>query len=447
MTVVQVGVVVSRKAFEKLTEFSPTLGEGYNISYFIYQDYSEAEAICRENENRIDVFVFGGRFLFTIIKDKSLFERKPCFCVPGISKAELYGLLLRLAVHEKIEDFSRTYIDCIDASNNFLELKDILPQKYFPQTFHYAYDEDLPKKLIATHLALWREGKIDRSITRSSMVARTLEAAGMTVHYLYPSREDVNETFQAVSNYFRIKHLENNLVTIGQVSLYQASSGSFVEGEFDMEMKQVSVHKALLEFFKTKAIMGTIQYHFPIYEIFISKGALAGITGHYTRCSLLAYLEEVLPFKVCIGWGIGDDMRTARRHAQSAIIEAEKKGGTGSFVVNESEHVIGPLSAGNCLEYENHASPLLDEISRRTKLSITTLQKVMAVIAKSGDKILSAADLAYYLAITERSASRILSKLVADGLAEIAYAKPEKLRGRPRSFYALNFQASDSGSR
>ncbi|MEK4068922.1 HTH domain-containing protein [Peribacillus sp. FSL R5-0717] len=107
--------------------------------------------------------------------------------------------------------------------------------------------------------------------------------------------------------------------------------------------------------------------------------------------------------------------------------------------MTDTDKIIGPLGEGNCLEYLNGVNKSIQRISKDVGISTLQLQKIMAVISKTESNELTAEDLAYHLDVTVRSANRILNRLEEKGVARILYKKQEKLRGRPKKIYQIQF--------
>ena len=81
----------------------------------------------------------------------------------------------------------------------------------------------------------------------------------------------------------------------------------------------------------------------------------------------------------------------------------------------------------------------IDYLRKKTGLSSLTLHRVISVIQQKNTNSISAEELAFFLNVTVRSASRILSKLEASGAAIVAQQRQLNLRGRPTKIYTINF--------
>ena len=106
----------------------------------------------------------------------------------------------------------------------------------------------------------------------------------------------------------------------------------------------------------------------------------------------------------------------------------------------DDNRIIGPLSSPRRIDYSDAPSQPLSKLADRLSISPLYLSKISAVLSQRGVDTLSAEELAYFLNVTSRSASRILSKLEAGGLAVVQYHRQLNLRGRPAKIYKIYLQ-------
>ena len=138
--------------------------------------------------------------------------------------------------------------------------------------------------------------------------------------------------------------------------------------------------------------------------------------------------------------GCGSNVIDAHRNAHRAMKEALLCKSSAAFIVMEDNVIIGPLSSIRRITYSDSPSQNLSEISERLSISPLYLSKIISVLSQKGGDTLSAEELAFYLDITTRSASRILSKLETGGLATVQYNRQLNLRGRPAKIYKIHVQ-------
>lgn len=449
----RIGFIGPVEAIDIVKSYNINLENEISILYLPYSKLSDINELCTDNLALVDAFLFSGELPYLFVSKKISEYKKPCYFLP-LPREELYKLLLSLVVNNKDIDFSRIYIDFISIGYNCMGLDDIIPKNKFPYTFPHDMmeqinqnvndgmdDEELEqifKFMKSTHIDLFKKNKIDISITRIGNIVKNLRSKGLTTYYLFPGKSTTIHMINTIKNNIKLQSLENTLCTIGNISIYDTAKNiSIVDNEANL--KQVTLYKALIDYSLSNGIPYSIQNNGFNIEIYISKGLLMELTGNYTHCSLLEYIKNTLPYKVNIGWGIGFNIKDARENAENANQNSARSGGNCSFIITESKSIIGPLSEMNCLQYDNSKDEYIEELSLQTGLSSLTLKKLTSVMDKLNTDELSSKDVACYLGITERSANRILSKLLKGGFVSASYKTTEKLIGRPKRIYKFHF--------
>ena len=113
---------------------------------------------------------------------------------------------------------------------------------------------------------------------------------------------------------------------------------------------------------------------------------------------------------------------------------------TAAFIVLKDNVIVGPLSSARRIVYSDAPTEKLSQLGRQVGISPLYLSKIASVLEQKGSSTLSSEELAFFLNVTTRSASRILSKLESGGLAEVEYNRQLKLRGRPAKIYQIHIQ-------
>jgi predicted ArsR family transcriptional regulator len=101
--------------------------------------------------------------------------------------------------------------------------------------------------------------------------------------------------------------------------------------------------------------------------------------------------------------------------------------------------IIGPLSSARRISYSDAPNEQISRLSDRASISPLYVSKIISVLNQKGSDTLSSEELAFYLGITTRSASRILAKLEAGGVAVAQQRRQLNLRGRPSKIYKIDF--------
>ena len=164
------------------------------------------------------------------------------------------------------------------------------------------------------------------------------------------------------------------------------------------------------------------------------------LTSGYTTCLLTSSLFEMLPFSTHIGWGLGFDIVNAHQKAMRALQESRRDTNRYTYLVNESDEIVGPLCGDRTISYQLRPSPHTNKIAKALGISPINLEKLISLQEKKHITEFSAGDLAFYLDITPRSATRILQKLLQYGAATQINRLHLNSRGRPAAIYEIDLE-------
>jgi predicted transcriptional regulator len=429
---ITIGVITAHYSIEEIKQIEPFIRDQCKLTFIPYRQIREIKELYDRYHLFYDGILFSGELGYKILQMESTVFKTPTYYL-DIPEGDFYKRLFAISNSNKNLNFSRVCMDLINEENNFMGLKGVLSKEEFPYYLKLEYSEVIYEKTFQQHLSLWQEGKIDLSITRVSNIVDLLKQAGIPNIFIFPSKESILEQIQLIINELQISKLIENQLTIGVITIENQDTTS------DFDFKQILLHKALLEFNEKEKALSVIHQKHANFEVITSHAELRSLTNEFTECSVLQYLNQTLPFYVNIGWGIGTTLYQAKTSAQTANKQAESHEFPCSFVITAKEEVIGPLGEDTCLHYTKTVDPQLEQISEALGVSLLHIQKIMAVISKLQTNELTAEDLAYHLGITLRQANRILNKLEENGAAHISHRKQEKLRGRPKKVYKLDF--------
>lgn len=149
-------------------------------------------------------------------------------------------------------------------------------------------------------------------------------------------------------------------------------------------------------------------------------------------------LMRTLQVSVSGGIGFGSTAYEADENAHRALSFARRSGQGKWMVVTDDHSVIGPLSSSAqlCFSFAD-ATGLGRELAKRLKMSMTTVNRLLAVWDKLACDSVRADDMAFYLSITTRSARRILAMMVQEQLACVV-GEEVLVKGRPRKLYQIS---------
>ena len=433
----EIGIIGTEYLRDFIESAMKRLNLGVKHTLYTYDSFSDLAELYQRIPDRITGLITSGSFPSRIIL-KTFPDTKRIIRPFNNDNAGLYKLFLQLMKRSRSLDLSRVYADILEASG--LDLEEYL---YGETEITYSdaldsYTASLPldellnteQRLLDKHLELWRESKIDLSVTRFSYIATNLERAGFNVQFAYPSfsylRKVCLETVQAM----RISELHGKQVAVVQISVKNDGEANRGLHSLLQSLKRFNTVNQL-DFLIRSAPFG--------YEILTSRQVVGHITNEFTTCRLQEFLQNRHDFPIYMGYGIGEDMYQARINAVDANREAARLPYTTSCLINERDELIGPLRSGAPLVVSRELSESIRAASQKSGLSYLTIQKIKAVVGSSKESLTSR-DLANKLSITTRSANRFLCSLTEAGLAEIIEVRRGTTKGRPERVYNISLE-------
>lgn len=181
--------------------------------------------------------------------------------------------------------------------------------------------------------------------------------------------------------------------------------------------------------------------------VFAHRALLESATHHWEALPFVTAAREELGLTVAAGFGLGPSARLCVRFAEQAVARAEDEGGGCGYLISDRGVVVGPIGSEDALSftYREHA-PALEALARDTGLSATTLSRLAAADRKLGGRLISPAELAGALGLTEPSARRLLRTLTSHSLAVEAGTTQPTRRGRPAHLFRLLLASGEAGA-
>jgi hypothetical protein len=130
----------------------------------------------------------------------------------------------------------------------------------------------------------------------------------------------------------------------------------------------------------------------------------------------------------------------AEANARKSLGHTKKQGKKDIYLLDENDVLEGPLSNEERLRYSiiSNDENLID-VGEKTGLGVGTLAKILAFSDIRKSKVYDSKELAECLGVTERSARRILGKIVNSGYGKIYAKESTGNGGRPRILTELLF--------
>lgn len=416
-----------------------------NVEYDIvfYEDLPHLTEVFRENYLKYTAVLFSGQIPYLHIKKycPAEFATMPSQFI-DITERDLYFTLTKVQYENPGFRFRDALIDFLYEENNYLSLKEWLPEEDFPYTLSTSiqvFGEPNAYELVAKrHLELLEEGKIKYCFTRLTNLYMYFSHSDVIPILVTPSLKSMEAAVQKLLKEVEVHSLTKSQVVCGHLQF------NFVENDFlENEYRQVALYKAILDFNRTFGYSLLIYRSSLHNEIITNFSDYIRITNDETKCSLASFLHEHVPFKVKIGWGIGKTLAIAQAQAEKASSYCQKPF-TESYRINKEDKLLGPLDGTNVSTIVEQTHSFLEEIAKETNISVFQLEKLYDMMRTYDKNTFTAEEVSVHLSVSTRTANRLLKKLTEYSYAVIieTLATPSG-KGRPKNLFDLRLEQLD----
>ncbi len=331
--------------------------------------------------------------------------------------------------HDK--NISRISIDVVDEDiiQDTIRELGVTFKKIHSMPFAFHLDEEAYQK---RHLKLYDTGKVDALISGFGAVYENLKQKGLPVFRLYPSRIQIRERMDRLLAKITASNLKSAGIAVQIIHLGGLRHDSV--NQYDDLKKRGEFYLELLEY--ARSLQGSLFNIGNEFLIYSTRGVIR------TRLHM-AHFQRLLDWgnqrKIIIASGIGLGITAfeAEKSARKALANAFNQKQSCVFMVNQ-DRIRGPLGNEKELDYPIRTSEPRD-LDMADKIGITPgyLAKIRALMAKTEKDTFDAHDLALCLGISERSARRILKKIVDSGFGCIQGKETGSQVGRPKNLIQL----------
>ena len=432
-----IGVFTNEISLKRILKLDHIIRERSNITYLPYTSPEHLQFLYGENQGKFDGLLFNGSYPYNIIRK---FYPQVAECPHAyfdLSALDYYKTIACLAVQNPELDFSRVYFDRPQVPVDF---ESVFQREDCPKLGTASIDWpnvealDWYQPLQEYYKKIWDSGDVDLLVTRFASMGDYFEKNHIRHYYISPSQETMLETYQNLLHQLATNAILETAACVAFIDSPQALSESEQQALWDR-----------LQQFNQQAGMPFLTYRLQHrLEVTTNTSTLKELTQQYTSCPLAAFLTEKLPVPVCIGWGSASNVTEAYQNGLRALKQALSTGTTSTYIILEDNVMIGPLSSEHRLICSDVPDKNLMKLSEQVGISPLYLSKILYILQQKGGNTLSSEELAFFLNVTTRSASRILNKLEAGGLAQVEYSRQMNLRGRPAKIYAIQIPQSEA---
>ena len=433
--------ITSHHLYRQTCDALARIGADCDITVATYDNFEHISKIYRQYADVADAFLVSGPSAKRAIELSCGPNLKPITYYKVDSEA-LHRVLLKLAVENREQDFSRVIMDFLLPLGGGYTVKDFLALDDI-ESLDAALSDWIVRTgirevggaenaIIDRILELWREQAFDRVLCQYSSIVPVLDALEIPYLCPFPSDAYLKGLIHDVQARLELKQLQDNLPAIIHI---MPTHPSEVSGT-DMD----SLRQKIRAFVQDHLIDCVEQESGNALLLITSLHVVRYLTQDFRNCQLSAYMRQALDFPVVIGYGIGATVPHAISNVHVALREARVA--ERSFIMDHTGNLIGPLNSGNRMVVNTNTIANVSYLSKRCKLSTLTLQKLMAYLESTGNNNITTQELAQRFDITVRNANRILTNLCKGGVATPVYTQASHSRGRPVQVYNINFDIS-----
>ena len=417
----------STKIKDCLKEIDPRM----EIKIYNREKVDDTLEVINDCENECDAIMFTGCAVSEYVKDNYNIKKPYDFVSRG-------GTSIVKALWEIKSDnanFDKISIDVIE--NEVLEdiIKEfsIEPTNLYSNPFTKQTNE---AQAIMWHEELYNQGKTDVMITGFSDVYSELKKKGYPVYRLEPTIPLIKVAYKELKSKYALNKAQYSQIAVEIIS--------FTDNKNDIEyynsnmIKKSDMDRYIINY--VRSIQGSL---FPFgrneYIIFANKGAIYD-KENYNKLLELSKDIKHIGFSLNIGLGIGTTSYQAETNARKALLKSIDSKSSHIYMVDEDDTMIGPLGEEKSLNYSLKVSDeKLIHISESTGLSCESIVKIMALNETRKSNIYDSKELADLLDLSERSARRILQKIVSSNLGRVIAKETSNGKGRPKNLTEILF--------
>lgn len=432
---IDIGLILSESNVANIKKLEPELGDSYNFHYFIVKNNEEIIEEYKKHYYEVDAFVFSGPVLYEVLEKELDIIDKPSYIIED-DLANIYKQLFKILIRNPGLEFSRVYIDFIDDRLE-AEFGDVFLEGSIP--YQMRWDTEDPylreENILKRHISLWEQDKIDLSITKFGMLVDKFKDQGVKYKFIPPSSTYLkNFLIEAIEEIKTDKLVRNKMVT---AYIELSKKDLFNMSEHEKELACLQLRGETIKYLKRFDF--TINSNNNQIEIMMTIEELLDLTNDLESSGLEFHLEEELKKNIFIGYGSGRTVSQAKVNALEALDYANNNEKSTSVFVSENKRIYKNFGKEEEKTIINEPNYRIMDLSEKLDINTSHLQNIVDYCSKMGTNKVFAGEIATELGVTDRTASRVLNRILENVGASVTNEKRNTGKGRPVKYYLLNF--------
>ncbi|MDR3332009.1 MAG: hypothetical protein LBT08_05215 [Synergistaceae bacterium] len=286
-----IGIITAERSMEMIRSIHDEISMSCDVTYLPYVTMRSLSSVYEQNIHRFDGVIFSGAFPYSYIVNHigAVFKPHAYF---ELTDRDYYRTFARLLHQFPGIDISRVLMDRptidMDFSPIFGDARPMFFDFFVSDTpsLERAYDIAMEQSL-----RLWRNGEIDRVITRLTNLEAPLRSAGVPYELLFPSEASMIEIFHLLCGRIQSRMLVDSMTASGIAAAADPSPDGISE----------KMAQSLAKFNERNGMSLVIRGDEKKFELTTTNEILKDITQGYSNCLLSAYVKEDLCVPVCVG--------------------------------------------------------------------------------------------------------------------------------------------------
>lgn len=425
------GIIGPLYSAKKINEVLKKIDPSLDIKLYIREKVVDTAEVIEECENECDAIMFTGRAVYEYVSKQYSIKKPNSF----VSKGGTSIVKAFWEIRNANINTNRFSIDVVESE----ALDDVIIDFDIDTTdvFYLPFSADCgEQECIKWHVDLYEKNKIDVIITGYVSIYNDLKAKGYPVFLLQPTIPLIKVCYDKIKSAYALSIAKHSQIAVEILSLNDYNED--MESYYTNMIKRSDMDKFIVDY--VRSIQGSIfSFGSNEYIIFAHKGAVYN-EYNYGKLSDLKKNVKLIGFSLNIGIGVGITAYQAETNARKALRRSKDSKDQSVFIVKEDNSIVGPLGTSNEIKYQLVATDEnIINLSKKIGLSCESIAKIIGINEARKSKVYDAKELAGHLDISERSARRILNKIVQADFGRIYAKETSKGGGRPKNLIEIMF--------
>ncbi|MDU1412808.1 MAG: transcriptional regulator [Clostridium sp.] len=427
----RVGIIGPLDSSKKINSDLKKIDPELETNLYVRENVSSAIDVIESCEKECDAIMFTGCGVYECVKNIYDIKKPHVF----ISRGGTSMIKAFWEVKRDNIDLNRFSIDVVENSiiDDLLCEIDVNPKNVYSLPFSSHRTE---MDYVNWHIKLFEENKIDVIFTGFGAVYSELKKRGYPAFRLQATISQVRASYEQLKTEFALTKAQYSQIAVEILNIQDEKATK--ENYYSNMIKQSECYKTIVEYVRN--IQGSLfTFGRNEYVIFAHKGAIDNNLNYSQLIELHKNIKN-LGLTIKVGIGIGVTAYQAEANAYKCLNRHVDSNDFHLFLIDENDIIKGPLGSLNEINYSIASSDKNTmDISDATGLSCESISKLIAISNTRKNNIYSSKDLADNLNISERSARRILNKLITSNYGRIYAKETSTGGGRPKNLVELLF--------